>query len=376
MKAIGIAWPLGSFSGWGVYGLNLALELLKDDRFRPCLLTEPGTLSLDAHTDRAIAAALEEGRKFRGEHLPFPVFQGFGNDFGVVKDFRGSLTAGFFFIEDTLFSEPGLARARQTDVLVAGSTWDRDLVSSHRVPRTIVCIQGIDPALFHPEPGPRIHPDRFVVFSGGKLEYRKGQDLVIAAFKAFRQRHPDALLVFAWHNFWPQIVQEIGTSGLVIGLPEFVAPGRSDFASWLKRNGLPGDSFVDVGLVPNNRMPRVLRQANVGLFPNRCEGGTNLVAMETMACGAPCILSRNTGHLDIIGEDCLVLEQQLPCKATEAFLGVEGWGESSVEEIVAHLEWAYGRRKELAEKGARAAERMRGFCWANQVRKLVGELGL
>jgi hypothetical protein len=37
-----------------------------------------------------------------------------------------------------------------------------------------------------------------VVFSGGKLEHRKGQDLVIRAFVRFVQRHPDAVLVTAW----------------------------------------------------------------------------------------------------------------------------------------------------------------------------------
>ena len=118
-------------------------------------------------------------------------------------------------------------------------------------------------------------------------------------------------------------------------------------------------------------------EADVGLFSHRCEGGTNLVAMETMACGVPSILSKNTGHLDIIADDdCLVLRQQGPCKTTPHFPGVEGWGESSVDEVVGHLEWAYQHRGELAAMGARVAERMRGFCWENQVRKLMAGLGL
>ena len=45
-----------------------------------------------------------------------------------------------------------------------------------------------------------------------------------------------------------------------------------------------------------------LRRADVALFPNRCEGGNNLVAMESIASGVPVILSANTGHLDIIAE--------------------------------------------------------------------------
>ena len=42
------------------------------------------------------------------------------------------------------------------------------------------------------------------------------------------------------------------------------------------------DAFVDLGWVPNWQMAAILRDMDVGLFPNRCEGGTNLVAMEAM----------------------------------------------------------------------------------------------
>jgi glycosyltransferase involved in cell wall biosynthesis len=63
---------------------------------------------------------------------------------------------------------------------------------------------------------------RFVVFSGGKLERRKGQDILMAAFKQFRDRHPraDALLVVAWHNYWPEYMKDIGSAGHVQGYPQ------------------------------------------------------------------------------------------------------------------------------------------------------------
>jgi hypothetical protein len=44
-------------------------------------------------------------------------------------------------------------------------------------------------------------------------------------------------------------------------------------------------------------MPQILREIDVAVVPNRFEGGTNLVAMECMACGMPVILSANTGYL-------------------------------------------------------------------------------
>ncbi len=41
---------------------------------------------------------------------------------------------------------------------------------------------------------------KFWVFSGGKLDFRKGQDIVLAAFKRFAENHKDAVLVTAWQN--------------------------------------------------------------------------------------------------------------------------------------------------------------------------------
>lgn len=43
----------------------------------------------------------------------------------------------------------------------------------------------------------------------------------------------------------------------------------------------------------------VLLRADAAVFPNRQEGGTNLVAMEALGCGVPCIISNRTGQADI-----------------------------------------------------------------------------
>ena len=51
-------------------------------------------------------------------------------------------------------------------------------------------------------------------------------------------------------------------------------------------------------------MASLLKQSDLAVFPNRCEGGTNLVAMEAIACGIPTVLSANSGHLDLMRIGC------------------------------------------------------------------------
>ena len=103
-------------------------------------------------------------------------------------------------------------------------------------------------------------------------------------------------------------------------------------------------------------MPTILREMDVAVFPNRAEGGTNLVAMECMACGLPVILSRNTGHIDLIENDnCYTLDDQR--QTTRGFAGidgVQGWGESQIDEAVERLEQVYVDRAEAKHAFRRA----------------------
>ena len=232
--------------------------------------------------------------------------------------------------------------------------------------------QGIDPALFRPRSRNPLYPDRFVIFSGGKFEYRKAQDIVVAAFREFHARHAEALLLFAWDNQWTQVISEIAASPHVEGAPGIDGEGGIQFAPWLLRNGLAADAFVDLATVPNHDMPPYLAAADVALFPNRCEPGTNLVAMEAMATGLPAILSANTGHLDLIGDgNCLPLRAQAPATPPPSFGGAEGWGESSVAEIVEGLETVYRDRDAARQMGAKGAATLAGFSWSHQVGQLL-----
>jgi glycosyltransferase involved in cell wall biosynthesis len=119
-------------------------------------------------------------------------------------------------------------------------------------------------------------------------------------------------------------------------------------------------------------LPTVLREMDVALFTNRAEGGTNLVAMECMACGVPTILSRNTGHIDLIEDDnCYPLNQQGELAGFEAgSLGVPGWGESDVDEVVEALERVYAHRAEARERGLRGAADIGRYSWAKTAREM------
>jgi glycosyltransferase involved in cell wall biosynthesis len=310
--------------------------------------------------------------------LDIPVLHALRNDFepGLASQaVRGRFNIGVIFFEDTDFSQAGLARAGEFDLIVTGSSWNADILAARGVKRVVNIFQGVDEELFRPGGGEALYPGRFVIFSGGKLEYRKAQDVVIAAFKRFRGRHPEALLVFAWANQWPAIMPTIARSEHIRGAPDLDGEKGMRIAPWLEANGLPGDAFVDLGMPANRDMHAYLNAADAALFPNRCEPGTNLVAMECMAAGLPTILAANTGQLDLIGEGaCYPLLAQTPVRPYAPYAGVEGWGEPSVDEALARLEEIHADPEAARARGRAAVRMMAGFTWKGQIGKLLAAI--
>lgn len=350
-RPVAFSWPLSESSGWGIMGVAIALHYLERGR-QPLLLralnrpsiSAPVLARLDA-ADRESApirdmiAAAPEGRMLS---IGVDLLVGFGNNFVAAHGSQRLAAArriGLMAFEETAFSAQALDAARSVEFVITHSRYNQAILQAHGI-RAPMALQGVDGALFAPMPRRGRFGGRFAVFSGGKLEYRKGQDLVLAAFRKFHQRHPEALLVSAWHSPWPELARTIGESPLVEAPPEMSGPDTLDMVGWARRHGIPDDAFLDLGFLARQDIPPLLADMDAALFPNRCEGATNLVANETMACALPTILSANTGHLDLIREGCcLPLRKQT---ATPDPHGERlGWGDSDVDEMVDALEFIH-----------------------------------
>ncbi len=224
-----------------------------------------------------------------------------------------------------------------------------------------------------PEQRRRFLEDKFAVFSGGKFEFRKGQDIVIRAYKALQDRHKDVVLVNAWHNPWPAVFETMRRSALIRFSP---GSGRGEemINRVLADNGIDLERVITCPRQLNSAMAGIYHNTDVGLFPNRCEGGTNLALMEYMACGKPVIAVDSTGHADIVnGSNALVIATKgETILRDDDGVAVARWPEPDLDDAIDKLEWAYQNQEKLRDLGRQAGVDLAKFTWRRTAERLRG----
>ncbi len=360
-KAVWLSWGLDSKSGWGILGLNLFFQWATRADIIPLMaaIDNEALWLVDPLRLSAVAKAIAVSTTFADAVAKSPGPR--VNIDGTVIDpisqpdpptrIFGKRNIGRCIFENTNIADFA-SHLGKFDALLCGSNWNADILRKQTGHAVNVIFEGIDPSLFCP--GTRsgvMDPDKFYIFSGGKVELRKGQDLVLRAFKEFSKRYDNAVLVTAWHSPWPNISD--GFKGTLDVPLELDDKGFVNIKKWVADNGIDPSRVVEIYSTPNQLMPTLLREMHVALHPSRAESCTNLPAMEAMACGVPVIVGDNTGMKDLITEgNCVRLCTQGIVPQRSPNYSTAGWGESSVDEIVEALEMLYVDRQRRDAIGA------------------------
>ncbi len=348
MRPLHLALSEGEGFGWGICGRHLREELPK---LVPTTEVKPAP---GLHRTVLAGKVLHTLR---------------GGLLRPLIDVRGEEEYGYTFYENLL--QPMAARvARRYRRVFAGSTWHAEHLAQQGVPNPAVLIQGVDARVFRPQ-APRPGDGRFVIFSGGKLELRKGQDLVIRAVAILQARHRDVHLLTAWYNQWPKSMETLALSPHIRF--EFPAGDWTEAVGrLLAANGVDRARTTNLGLIEHESMSPFYAASDLGVFPNRCEAGTNLVLMEYMACGRPAIATGAHGHRDVLAPGAAIALSS--CRDFDLYLEgalVAKWVEPSLDELVEAMEKAYANRDELAAIARGGAAHMTRFTWDASARQAV-----
>jgi phosphatidyl-myo-inositol alpha-mannosyltransferase len=206
---------------------------------------------------------------------------------------------------------------------IAVSESARRTIARHFPGTYDVVPNGIDVSAFAaPKPRPReLEPGGFTVLYVGRLEPRKGVDVLIQAMPIVRAQIARARLVIVGDG-----------------------PDRDALAS-LARSVNAGATFA--GRVEDTALPGYMQAADIVCSPALGGESFGIVLLEAMACGTPVVASRIEGYVALIGDDdCAVLVPPRDPAALAAAL--------------ARLLSDEGRRRALAERGAAKA---RQYAW-------------
>ena len=367
--------PSGSHHGWATAGnaINKALLPLTDGwlvAFPPSGPTDvfgqtsPLYQRLDAGLPLVVDASLLQA--IQGENL-LPLRQ---NLWSSVRN------GGYIFAENNVRLRDFAPNGRKHfDHIFAGSTWLEQVLREAGLQNVSTVVQGVDTAVFKPMERTKWR-DSFVIFIGGKAEVRKGTDIAIRAVAIMMERHGDVLVLPMIHNPWPPTMRSLEHSKyikLVWPNHPLVVDSNDVIQATLAENGVPLDRVIPVQQ-PVQHGPDVaelIANCDVGCFPNRAEGGTNLVLMEAMACGIPCVASTGTGHADVVDANAtLSLARYTDTPIYDNGQHVANWPEPDLDEVVETLEVAYSAGPSwLYDQGNDNRKRMQQFTWAAAAKK-------
>jgi glycosyltransferase involved in cell wall biosynthesis len=112
-------------------------------------------------------------------------------------------------------------------------------------------------------------------------------------------------------------------------------------AGWGEQPTLDREGVLALGFVSDDEVPRLLRGAEVFVYPSRFEG-FGIPIVEAMACGVPCVVSSHPSMDEASGDAAVRVDPERP------------------EEIAAGIERALAEREDLARRGLEHARR---FSW-------------
>jgi hypothetical protein len=153
----------------------------------------------------------------------------------------------------------------------------------------------VNDSAFSPAEGIKETDSPMVLFIG-RLEWRKGPDLLIRALPNVLKRQPRLRLC-------------------LVGMDTFTAPARTSMLSYL-RALLPSSALSNVNFRGHLAAPEVaqaMQEATVCVFPSRYEG-LPMVCLEAMAGGKPIITTDIPGFRELIsdGETGLIARGEDP----------------------------------------------------------------
>ncbi len=397
LPTIYIDFPIENLSGWGNYGFNLVkYATMRGVKVRSVVAQKTNIDILPLFDQEAVKSVVEQSKTIV-EHI---------DKGGVIEDKNGIFLTHMKWSENLRQSLDGLKVGRQFGVVfyeyllkgynnaskidpdayeavICGSSWNAQHLRKAGYKKAITILQGVNSNHYFPRIAPLVNDGKFYIFSGGKLEIRKGQDIVFEAFKLIQDKIPNAILVAGWHWVMEAALAKQFNNIKVAHVPWVIEKKEKDvevvnMMQTAINYGIDANRVISLKMMPSHRMAQIMQQCHMAVFPNRAEGGTNLVAMEAIATGLPSVVGYNTGQKDLfkicpdLHEIGLTSDTNIRVLDPETKENTTNeWGFHNPNEVADRILQIYNNYDHYQQLGKKMAVQMTAFSWERQINLLL-----
>lgn len=164
------------------------------------------------------------------------------------------------------------------DHVITVSQYTKNVVNNYyAVPpdKITVVHNGIDLVEFTPQDVRRVFPNDHIVLFAGRLTFQKGVDYFLKTAALVLQHHPDTVFIVAGSG---DMYQQHLLESASLGIAKHV---------------------IFTGHLSGEKLKALYRMADVFVMPSVSEP-YGLVALEALACGVPCIVSKQSGVSEVV----------------------------------------------------------------------------
>lgn len=221
---------------------------------------------------------------------------------------------------------------------------------------------GVDTSVFNPKNNRS--SDSFIIHNIGKIEIRKGHDIIPEILKLAFKKDDNFRLKMMWRN--PVVDRQMGL--------EKITEWENFYSTelWNRVDFLSPVEF-------NNQVAEFLNSSHLGLYPARAEGW-NLSLLESMACGCHVVTTNYSAHTEYCNDknSALVTPKSLESAFDSVFF--DGFGEwahisdSDIKEMALLVRYYYDKWKRGWNQNEFGIETANKFTWSNTARTIKEQL--
>lgn len=352
---INIRGPLGTKLGYGHCCAMVALEFMKEGD-EVALFNLFGNIDLsNPEHHQYIEKAIKNQASFDYNCPSLLIWHEHSLSEHVGNGKKTALT----FFEMNKLDDRQIHHLNFPDHLFVASTWARNVLLDNGVSTEItVAPMGVDRSTFN-EDNSNSHEFKSTRFLNiGKMEKRKGHDILIEAFnKAFQPNDPVELLM-AWNN-------------------PFLNEGqKKEWYDLYSNSPLGGNiRFQNTYLEEDRELAALIRSSDCCVFPTRAEG-FGLPILQSMSCGRQIITTNYSAHTEFCNptNSLLIEVDELEDAHDDIWFHGQGqWAalDDKVDELVELMRGIHKKKQEFEDlTNYEGIKTSKEFSWKSTVEKI------